>query len=98
MGSSGTSTNLGTSGTVGTQDTPETITPITNNTQQVPFNYWKGYKKEIYGEDDKFLSTGSAVSGSDYYGSSVDKDMILPKRTKWFDNILRSRERMNGKK
>ena len=45
-----------------------------------------------------FYNTDGTVGGSDKYGSFSNKDFnaLRPKRTKWFDNILRARENANG--
>jgi len=50
-----------------------------------------------YGGRGIFLNTKGTVNSSDYYGSEIDENFkgISPKRTKWFDNILKSRERNN---
>jgi hypothetical protein len=51
-----------------------------------------------YGETQSFYNTDSAVGGSNKYGSFANKDFtaLKPKRTKWFDNILRARENASG--
>jgi len=47
-----------------------------------------------YGQTASFNNTGSTTNPSDPYGTSgQDGYSISPKRTRWFNNILRSRER-----
>jgi hypothetical protein len=48
-----------------------------------------------YGEPGTFTNTGANVNPSDFNGSFVDNDyrFVQPKRTRWFNNILRARER-----
>ena len=47
-----------------------------------------------YGQTASFNNTGSTTNPSDPYGASgQDGYSISPKRTRWFNNILRSRER-----
>jgi hypothetical protein len=52
----------------------------------------------IPGTTQSFYNTEGTVGGSDRYGSFVNKDFaaLRPKRTKWFDNILRARETASG--
>ena len=52
----------------------------------------------IYGVTGSFLNTGYS-GGSDPQGTLANADytMVLPKRSRWFDDILRSRERNAGK-
>lgn len=50
-----------------------------------------------YGQKGKFYNTGSSANASDVYGTFAnDGYSISPKRTRWFNNILRSRERAGG--
>jgi len=50
-----------------------------------------------YGEPDSFLNTGSSANASDVYGTYADARFgVFPKRTKWFNTILRARERSGG--
>jgi hypothetical protein len=51
-----------------------------------------------FGQTGSFYNTHGAVGGSDFYGSFANEDFkaILPKRTRWFDNILKARENANG--
>lgn len=51
-----------------------------------------------YGVTGSFYNTYGTVGGSDFYGSYANKDFrsIQPKRTRWFDTILRARERASG--
>jgi hypothetical protein len=51
-----------------------------------------------YGGTQSFQNTHGTVGGSDKYGSFTNKDFnaLKPKRTKWFDNILRARENASG--
>lgn len=47
-----------------------------------------------YGQTGSFNNTGSTINPTDSYGSSTqDGYSISPKRTRWFNNILRARER-----
>jgi hypothetical protein len=47
-----------------------------------------------YGQTGSFNNTGSTINPADPYGASgQDGYSISPKRTRWFNNILRSRER-----
>jgi len=47
-----------------------------------------------YGQTGSFNNTGSTTNPTDPYGvSGQDGYSISPKRTRWFNNILRSRER-----
>ena len=47
-----------------------------------------------YGQTGSFNNTGSTTNPTDPYGASgQDGYSISPKRTRWFNNILRSRER-----
>ena len=50
-----------------------------------------------FGQTGSFYNT-EGVGGSDKYGSFTNKDFsaLRPRRTKWFDNILRARENANG--
>ena len=52
----------------------------------------------IPGTTQSFYNTEGSVGGSDKYGTFANKDFtaLRPKRTKWFDNILRARENANG--
>ena len=52
----------------------------------------------VYGSTGSFVNTGTS-GGSDDFGTLANADykMLLPKRSRWFDNILRSRERNSGK-
>jgi len=50
-----------------------------------------------YGQKGKFYNTGSNANASDLQGTFADdKYSIAPKRTRWFNNILRARERAGG--
>lgn len=51
-----------------------------------------------FGQTGSFYNTHGSVGGSDFYGTFANKDFraITPKRTRWFDNILRARENANG--
>lgn len=51
-----------------------------------------------YGQTGSFYNTHGSVGGSDKYGSFVSKDFnaVKPRRTRWFDNILRAREQASG--
>jgi hypothetical protein len=51
-----------------------------------------------YGVTASFYNTFGTVGGSDFYGSYTNKNFkaIQPKRTRWFDTILRARERASG--
>jgi hypothetical protein len=50
-----------------------------------------------YGQTGSFNSTGSGTNPSDPYGSfGQDGYAITPKRTRWFNNILKSRERSSN--
>lgn len=50
-----------------------------------------------YGQTGSFYNTGSTTTTGDYNGSSAaDGYSIVPKRTRWFNNILRARERAGG--
>lgn len=50
-----------------------------------------------YGQTGSFYNTGSGVNGSDPYGTfAKDGYGLAPKRTRWFNNILRARERAGG--
>jgi hypothetical protein len=50
-----------------------------------------------YGQTASFNSTGSTSNPSDPYGTfGQDGYSVSPKRTRWFNNILRSRERAAG--
>ena len=50
-----------------------------------------------YGQTGSFINTGSGINGSDPYGTfGQDGYAIEPKRTRWFNNILRARERAGG--
>ncbi len=47
-----------------------------------------------YGQTGSFINTGSTTNTSDPYGTfTQDGYAITPKRTRWFNNILRARER-----
>lgn len=50
-----------------------------------------------YGQTGSFYNTGSSANGSDTYGSFAQDGIgVSPKRTRWFNNILRARERAGG--
>lgn len=50
-----------------------------------------------YGQTGSMYNSGSVVNGSDIYGTfAEDGYAIVPKRTRWFNNILRARERAGG--
>lgn len=53
-----------------------------------------------YGQTGSFYNTGTTVTTGDYVGSSVTDASsgysLVPKRTRWFNNILRARERAGG--
>ena len=50
-----------------------------------------------YGQTGTFNNTGGSTNPSDPYGTfGQDGYVIEPKRTRWFNNILRSRERAGG--
>lgn len=51
-----------------------------------------------YGQTGSFYNTGGSVGGSDKYGSFTNKDFnaLKPRRTRWFDNILKARENASG--
>ena len=50
-----------------------------------------------YGQTGSFYNTGSSANASDIYGTfAQDGYAISPKRTRWFNNILRSRERSSS--
>ena len=51
-----------------------------------------------YGVTASFYNTFGSVGGADFYGSYTNFDFkaIQPKRTRWFDTILRARERASG--
>jgi hypothetical protein len=54
--------------------------------------------KSVYGATGSFFNTGTS-GGSDELGTSTNDDykIVNPKRSRWFDDILRSRERNAGK-
>lgn len=50
-----------------------------------------------YGATDSFYNTGQTTNPNDPYGTYADPAYgVFPKRTRWFNNILRSRERAGG--
>lgn len=50
-----------------------------------------------YGSTGSFYNTGQTTNSTDIYGSFADPAYgVFPKRTRWFNNILRSRERAGG--
>ena len=49
-----------------------------------------------YGTTGSFYNTQASTSPSDPYGTFADQFAPSPKRTRWFNNILRSRERSSG--
>ena len=71
------------------------VDPNDPNTLGPPTDWPMPY---IPGATDSFYNTDGSVGGSDKYGSFGNKDFtaLRPKRTKWFDNILRARENANG--
>lgn len=52
------------------------------------------------GEDKGFYNSDGTTSPSDLYGSNTSDDytIIAPKRTKWYDEILKAREQLKIKK
>ena len=54
--------------------------------------------KSVYGATASFFNTGTS-GGSDELGTLTNDDykIVNPKRSRWFDDILRSRERNAGK-
>lgn len=56
-------------------------------------------KKVIFGQTGSFYSTDTAVGGSDTQGTNVkpEYNAVLPKRSKWYNQILRAREINRGK-
>lgn len=50
-----------------------------------------------YGQTGSFYNTGSTTNTPDIYGTFADDGYaIVPKRSRWFNNILRARERSGG--
>lgn len=50
-----------------------------------------------YGQTGSFFNTGQSSNASDLFGTyTQDGYAVVPKRTKWFNNILRARERASG--
>ena len=51
-----------------------------------------------YGQTGSFYNTQGAGSPTSPYGSTTNQDYIIvgPKRTRWFNNILRAREKASG--
>lgn len=50
-----------------------------------------------YNQTGSFYNTGSNANGSDTYGTFAQDGVgVSPKRTRWFNNILRARERAGG--
>jgi hypothetical protein len=49
-----------------------------------------------YGSTGSFYNTQASINPSDPYGTFADQFTPTPKRTRWFNNILRSRERSSG--
>ena len=51
-----------------------------------------------YGQTGSFYNTQGASSPTNPYGSTTNSDYLIvgPKRTRWFNNILRAREKASG--
>lgn len=51
-----------------------------------------------FGQTGSFYNTQGASSPTDPYGSTTNPDYLIvgPKRTRWFNNILRAREKASG--
>lgn len=64
----------------------------------VTWNSGPWVDNSVYGVTGSFLNTASS-GGSDLQGTLANADyiMVQPKRSRWFDDILRSRERNSGK-
>jgi hypothetical protein len=52
----------------------------------------------VFGQTGSFLDTGGGVGGSDPLGTSTNPDnkIVTPKRSRWFNEILKSREINRG--
>lgn len=55
--------------------------------------------KVLYGQTGSFYSTDSSISGSDPTGTNVKDEYraVIPKRSRWYDQILRAREINRGR-
>lgn len=62
---------------------------------------WKGgpwQDTSVFGSTGSFTDTGGGVGGSDPLGTSTNPDnkIVVPKRARWFNEILKSREINRG--
>jgi hypothetical protein len=49
-----------------------------------------------HGETGSFYNTGANANASDVYGSFAKDRVVIPKRSRWFNNILKARERASS--
>ena len=49
-----------------------------------------------YGETGSFYNTGANSNASDVYGTFAKDRVVVPKRSRWFNNILKARERASN--
>jgi len=49
-----------------------------------------------YGQTGSFYNTGANSNASDVYGTYAKDRVVVPKRSRWFNNILKARERASN--
>ena len=49
-----------------------------------------------YGQTGSFYNTGANSNASDVFGSFAKDRVVVPKRSRWFNNILKARERASN--
>jgi len=78
---------------------PIPLQPISLNEKSDRSKVWNGGPLEFpaYGQTGSFYNTSRSVGGSDFPGTlAKEENSVLPKRSRWFNNILRARERAGG--
>jgi hypothetical protein len=74
-------------------------TPYNVDSGQTPHDYVGGSHNPLtaYGQTGSFYDTKSTTTNNDPYGDFANQRAFMPKRTKWFNNILRTRERNSSR-
>lgn len=73
--------------------------PYTGDPGQDPHNYIGGQRPSIpeMGATGSYFDTQGVSTTNDAYGSATNQRAFMPRRTKWFNNILRSREKTSAR-
>ena len=87
--------NINGPGSVG--NTPGNVRNVGGNVPWVNGPYNPNNPLPGYGQTGSIYNSGPTVGGSDIYGTfAEDGYAIVPKRSRWFNNILRAREKAGG--